>query len=149
MIEESKHVPHKTSAPVSAMLLRAAALLLVFSMVVVAAENKYALVVHEDGSSGNCRGNGGSADIVNSKSKRLGRHAECKAECDSLSSCVGYTYSPASEYCTIHGVGMSGTCSLQGMNSVHECGMCSLAGKTTKSTCGSCSGKTEQWQGRD
>lgn len=104
---------------------------------------KYALVKNEDGLSGNCRGNGGSSDLVDSRRKRLSTRAGCEQECDRLSECTGYTYSYGSEYCTLHGVAMSGHCALldQTRKSQDECGMCSIAGKRTRSTCGSCSVK--------
>ena len=95
--------------------------------------------------SGNCRGNGGSADRVNSKSKLLSKQALCRDECDLLGKdCTGYSYTAASEKCVIHGPGMSGTCALQGRISVDECGICGgkhsgLAAKQTRTTCGDCS----------
>jgi len=115
-----------------------AALLLVCA-VSVAAADLYTLVLNDDGRSGNCRGNGGSTDKVDAKIKKLGTQVECSAECDRLSSCVGYTYSPDSENCAIHGEKMSGSCSRDGKFHLDECGTCSIAGKTTRSSCGSCS----------
>ena len=104
---------------------------------------KYTLVTNEDRLSGNCRGNGGSSDLVDSKRKRLNTRVDCEQECDRLSDCTGYTYSYGSEYCTLHGVAMSGRCALldQSIKSQDECGICSIAGKRTRSTCGSCSVK--------
>ena len=75
--------------------------------------------------SGNCRGNGGSADRVNSKSKLLSKQALCRDECDLLGKdCTGYSYTAASKNCVIHGPVMSGTCALQGRLSENECGIC-------------------------
>ena len=123
----------------SGAMLRATMLLLACST--IAAEVKYALVVNEIGASGNCRGNGGSHDLVNSKRARVAKEADCRAECTRLvKACVGFTYAPASEYCAIHGPGMSGTCSVADKSSKDECGMCDL-GKPTRLTCGECSVK--------
>jgi len=105
----------------------------------VAASDLYTLVLNDDGVSGHCRGNGGSADKVHSRIKKLGKQVECSEECDRLSSCVGYTYSPVSEQCAVHGKGMSGSCSSPGKTHLDECGTCSMDGKTTQSGCGSCS----------
>lgn len=114
-----------------------------FVLVSGAGSVKYTLVTNEDRLSGNCRGNGGISDLVDSKRKRLGTRDDCEQECDRLSRCTGYTYSYGSEYCTLHGVAMSGHCALldKSIHSVDECGTCSIAGKRTRSTCGSCSVK--------
>ena len=107
----------------------AVVLLLVFASQLACSEGsaRYVLVLAEGEStlSGNCRGNGGSADRVNSKSKLLSKQALCRDECDLLGKdCTGYSYTAASEKCVIHGPGMSGTCALQGRISVDECGIC-------------------------
>jgi len=120
-------------------LLATRAALLLVCAVSIAAADLYTLVLNDDGRSGNCRGNGGSADKVHAKIKKLGTQVECSAECDRLSSCVGYTYSPVSENCAVHGEGMSGSCSRADKTHLDECGTCSIAGKTTRSGCGSCS----------
>jgi hypothetical protein len=115
---------------------------LLLAVSAVAADVKYTLVVNEIGSSGNCRGNSGSHDLINSKWARVAKESDCRAECTRLGkACVGFTYGPASEYCAIHGPGMSGICSVADKSSKDECGICSLPGTSTRLTCGECSVK--------
>jgi len=141
------------------MLRMAAALLLVCSMAAarrqtvdigpvhqqLSREHRYTLVLNREGLSGHCRGNAGTADMINTKSKRLGTRAACQRECDRVHTCVGYTYSPASEQCSIHGPGMGGKCSLgewvDGTRGRDSCGLCSVPGKLSRATCGECSVK--------
>jgi len=91
---------------------------------------------------GNCRGNGGTADKIDSKIKRLAVQKDCEAECDKLANCVSYTFNVGAEYCAIYGAGMDGQCSITDKNVNEECGTCSVAKtKKTKDTCGDCSVK--------
>jgi len=90
---------------------------------------------------GNCRGNGGTADKIDSKSKRLAAQKDCEAECDKLANCVGYTFNVGSEFCAIYGAGMDGKCSIADKSVNEQCGTCSVATKKTKDTCGDCSVK--------
>jgi len=54
---------------------------------------KYATVLDSNGLSGACRGNGGSNDKVDAKSKGSTTQTQCESECDNMDACVGYAYS--------------------------------------------------------
>lgn len=87
-------------------------------------KDKYVLV-----GAGACRGNGGTADMVNSKYIE-GEHtvAECETECDNTPTCVGFAYSDIDQWCAIYGPEVAGSCSDDTQNTFDKClalGSCS------------------------
>merc|ERR1719506_3590297 len=106
---------------------------------------KYVTLVDSSGLSGACRGNGGSNDKVDMKSKGGMTQLACENECDGLQDCVAYAYNAGANNgeCLIYGEGMDGSCSLAGKHfGERGCGTCSINGKDTKAECGTCSGGT-------
>jgi len=102
----------------------------------------YHEVFNAEGQSGSCRGNGGSSDKVDSKSKGETDQAACEAECTALSNCVGYSHNDDTNngICIVYGPGMDGICSVADKETELECGTCSISGTATtmERTCGSC-----------
>jgi len=109
--------------------------------------DQYYLLKDKSGVSGNCRGNGGTSDKVNARSKRgFADSLACSLECDKLSECVGFAFNTAVSECVLYGPGMSGTCSLGPGYTEQTCGSCTGAGAplgyVAEFTCGSCSVQT-------
>jgi hypothetical protein len=66
---------------------------------------------HEVGTSGGCRGNGGSNDRINSKEGQGFTRAECETACDTDTDCVGYAFvTSGSGSCILYGSGIAGSC---------------------------------------
>jgi len=99
----------------------------------------YDHLLDKDGNSGPCRGSSAS-DKVDSKSKGGTTQEDCEVECDSLASCVAYSYAAGSEggFCIIYGAGQDGSCTNYDAEIEDHCGSCSVDGKMSKGTCGSC-----------
>ena len=88
--------------------------------------------------SGPCRGGGGTADKVNSRSRDDFTQTQCETFCDNAGAlCTGYAYGGSS--CLIYGPTMAGICSDPTKPTPDQCGTCSVAGLTTEATCGQCS----------
>lgn len=108
--------------------------------------NIYYQVTNAKGEVGSCRGNGGSKDKIDGKSKGQTTQSECEAECTSIGpTCVGYSFNANTNngQCGIYGPGMDGSCSIAGKLVEVECGTCSVTSSsnqptTTMNTCGSC-----------
>jgi len=103
------------------------------------------------GGRGACRGNGGGADRVDSRYKKVSTQAECESVCDTDEElCVAYSYNAVQEDCIIYGAGQDGTCSLvvdSGPDLYHNllaCGECTkdgavVQGALVEGLCGICS----------
>ena len=90
---------------------------------------------HEVGTSGGCRGNGGSNDRINSKEGQSFTRAECEAACDTDTNCVGYaSVSGGSQSCVLYGPGIAGSCNKPAAKTKEHCtgyGTCTPSGTVT------------------
>ena len=90
---------------------------------------------HEVGTSGGCRGNGGSNDRINSKEGQSFTRAECEAACDTDTNCVGYaSVSGGSQSCVLYGPGIAGSCNNPAAKTKEHCtgyGTCTPSGTVT------------------
>ena len=90
---------------------------------------------HEVGTSGGCRGNGGSNDRVNSKEGQGFTRAECETACDTDTDCVGYAFvSGVTGSCILYGPGIAGSCDEPAAKTSAHCagyGTCTPSGTVT------------------
>ena len=103
---------------------------------------------------GGCRGNGGTNDLVNSRSVKDSSQVACEAECDADPNCVGYAVSTdavSGMWCIIYGPTQAGTCTTDAAKTTEAaCGTCTMDGAKTALDCTGAGGTwTSGWDAYD